>query len=116
VAVGTRGLAALEQLRAICLALPGTTEKLSHGTPAFFVNSRMFVQLWEDHHDDGQLALWCAAPPLAQETLVESEPRDFFRPPYVGHRGWLGVRLDRGIGWARVAQIVEGAHATAARA
>lgn len=105
---------ALERLREICRELPGVEERLSHGTPAFFARGRMFAQLWDDHHGDGQLALWCAAPPLAQETLVEAEPEVFFRPAYVGHRGWLGVRLDRDLDWSRVARIVIGAHATVA--
>ena len=106
---------ALERLRVVCLRLPGAEERLSHGTPAFFVRGRMFAQLWNDHHQDGRLALWCAAPPLAQETLLEREPYAFFRPPYVGHRGWLGVRLDRGLDWNRIERLVAGAHATVAR-
>jgi hypothetical protein len=107
--------AALDRLRALCEELPATEERLSHGTPAFFARGRMFVQLWDRHHDDGRLALWCAAPPLAQETLIESEPEAFFRPPYVGVRGWVGVRLDRGLEWERVARIVAGAHDTVSR-
>ena len=74
----------------------------------------MFAQLWDNHHEDGRLALWCAAPALAQETLVEAEPEVFFRPPYVGHRGWLGVRLDRDLDSARLRRIVRGAHASVA--
>ena len=103
---------ALERVRAVCRELPGVEERLSHGTPAFFARGRMFAQLWCDHHGDGRLALWCAAPALALETLVEAEPDAFFRPPYVGHRGWIGVRLDRGLDWERVARIVRGAHAS----
>lgn len=99
-------------MRAICSELPGVEERLSHGTPAFFARGRMFAQVWDDHHGDGRLALWCAAPPLAQETLVEAEPERFFRPPYVGPRGWLGVRLDHGVDWGRVRSILRGAHAT----
>lgn len=105
---------ALERVRAICRDLPGVEERSSHGTPAFFARGRMFAQLWADHHGDGRLALWCAAPPLAQETLTETEPETFFKPPYVGHRGWLGVRLDRGLDWEHVARIVVGAYAVVA--
>ena len=105
---------ALQRIRSICRELPGVDERLSHGTPAFFARGRMFAQLWDNHHSDGRLALWCAAPPLAQETLVEAEPDVYFRPAYVGHRGWLGVRLDRDPDWERVARIVRGAHATIA--
>ena len=46
-----------------------------------------------DHHDDGRLAIWCAAPEGVQAEMTETEPQRFFRPPYVGHRGWLGVQL-----------------------
>jgi hypothetical protein len=86
----------LGRVRAICLGFPETTERLSHGSPTFFVrDKKTFVMYLDDHHGDGRLALWCAAPPGVQEELVEEDPERFFRPPYVGHRGWLGVRIDR---------------------
>lgn len=76
------------------MALPGVTERLSHGAPAFFVG-KQFVMLWPHGHHDHEFAhLWCAAPPGAQDELVSTEPDRFFRPPYVGGRGWLGVRLE----------------------
>lgn len=76
------------------MALPGVTERLSHGAPAFYVG-KQFVMLWPHGHHDHEFAhLWCAAPPGAQDELVSTEPDRFFRPPYVGGRGWLGVRLD----------------------
>lgn len=84
----------LARVRAVCLALPQTTERLSHGGPAFFVRDRTcFVMFLDDHHADGHLAIWCAAPDGVQAEMVETEPERFFRPPYVGHRGWLGVEL-----------------------
>ena len=87
---------ALAQVRQICLALPEATERLSHGSPTFFVrDKKTFVMFVDDHHGDGILGIWCAAPPGVQEQLVDEEPERFFVPPYVGHRGWLGVRLDR---------------------
>jgi hypothetical protein len=94
----------LERLRAICLALPEVTERLSHGAPTWFVRGkRTFVTLWaQGHHGDQFPHLWCAAPPGAQADVVESEPERFFRPPYVGGRGWLGVRLDVAVDWGRV--------------
>ena len=100
----------VQRLRAICLALPGAEERLSHGTPTWFVGGRQFAQIWDDHHGDGTLALWCAAPVGAQEAMVEADPERFFRPAYVGHRGWLGVRLDRDLEWDEVAGIVGAAH------
>ena len=89
----------LPRLRALCLALPEVTEKVSHGEPTWFVR-KVFVT-YADHHHDDRVGFWCAAPPGAQEALVAARPDRFFRPPYVGGRGWLGVWLDddaRGLG------------------
>jgi hypothetical protein len=96
-----------ERVRAICTALPGVTERLSHGSPAFFA-PRQFVMLWpRGHHDHLFPHLWCAAPPGAQEQLVRSAPGRFFRPPYVGSRGWLGVRLDGEVDWEEIEALCE---------
>jgi hypothetical protein len=109
--------AVLERVRTICLALPETSERLSHGAPSFFVREkRCFLMVLDNHHDDGIFGLWCAAPPGHQELLVEANPDRFFRPPYVGHRGWLGVRLHDEIDWDELEGIVEDAFATVAPA
>ena len=101
----------LVRVRALCLALPEVTERLSHGSPTWFIrDKKTFVSYLDNHHDDGRLAIWCAAPDGVQATLVEQEPDRFFRPPYVGHRGWLGVRLDVDIDWDEMAGIVEDAY------
>jgi hypothetical protein len=105
----------LAGIRELCLSLPETTERLSHGAPTFFVrDKRAFVMVLTDHHGDGRFALWCAAPDGLQQTLVEGDPERFFVPPYVGHRGWLGVQLDCGLPWDDVAGIVEDAYAEVA--
>jgi hypothetical protein len=84
----------LTMVRAACLGLPETSERPSHGGPAFFIRDKVcFVMFLDDHHEDGRLAIWCAAPDGVQAELIETEPDRFFRPPYVGHRGWLGVHL-----------------------
>jgi hypothetical protein len=108
----------LSRLRAICSAFPEVTERPSHGTPTFFVRDRSaFVYAWIDgHHDHTFAHLWCAAPPGAQESLVAAAPERFFRPPYVGHRGWLGVRLDGRVDWGEVAELCEDAYRTVAPA
>ena len=100
---------AVEQVRRICLSLPEATEKLSHGSPTFFVK-KSFVMFHDDHHGDGRLAIWCAAPTGAQGLMVDAEPERFFVPPYVGHRGWLGVRLDVDVDWDEVEAIVTDAY------
>ncbi len=105
----------LTGLRKICLALPETSERLSHGAPTFFVREkRAFVMVLTNHHGDGRFAIWCAAPAGCQSMLVEAVPERFFVPPYVGHRGWLGLRLDVGLDWDEVAGIVEDAYAEVA--
>jgi hypothetical protein len=99
---------ALERVREHCLSLPDTSERLSHGSPAWFIGGKKtFVMYLDDHHGDGRLALWCAAPSGAQDGLVRGAPEHYFVPPYVGHRGWIGVRLDRGLAWEDVAGAIE---------
>ena len=107
----------LERLRGICLGLPEVEERLSHGAPTFFVRGkRPFVMVLTDHHGDGRFAIWCAAAAGMQAVLAEADPERFFVPPYVGHRGWLGVRLDRGIDWDELEGIAEDAYAEIAPA
>lgn len=96
---------ALLRVRAVATTLPEVTEKLSHGAPTFFVR-KSFVMFHDDHHGDGRLAVWCAAPAGAQALMVDSEPERFFVPPYVGHRGWLGLRLDVDVDWDEVREVV----------
>ena len=101
----------LVRLRAVCLALPEVTERLSHGAPTWFVRGKKTLATYVDnHHGDGRLAIWCPAPPGVQGALVTEEPDRFFAPAYVGHRGWLGVRLDRDLDWDEVAGIIEDAY------
>ena len=102
----------LTRLGKLALALPETSERRSHGAPTFFVREkRPFVMVLTDHHGDGRFAIWCAAPQGLQSMLVEADPERFFVPPYVGHRGWLGMRLDRALDWNELAGIVEDAYA-----
>jgi hypothetical protein len=96
-----------ERVRAVCLALPEVTETLSHGCPAFFA-TKQFVMLWPDgHHDNQSPLLWCAAAEGARGDHIGREPGRFFRPPYVGSRGWIGVRLDGAVDWTEIDDIVE---------
>jgi len=102
----------LEGVRRICTALPEVTERPSHGAPTWFVRGRAsFVTLWRHgHHQHDFPHLVCAAPPGVQEELVATEGDRFFRPPYVGSRGWLGLRLDVGLDWDEVAAVCEEAY------
>ncbi len=104
------------RVRAVCLGFPGATEKTSHGAPAFFAG-KQFVMLWPDgHHADLFPHLWCAAPPGAQATLMTAHPDRIFRPPYVGSRGWIGVRLDGDVDWDAVEMLCQEAFRTVAPA
>lgn len=85
----------LRRVRRICFALPETTEKLSHGEPTFFVRKKVFAMFSNNHHNDGHIAVWLPAPPGIQTMLIEGSPEKFYKPPYVGVRGWIGVQLDR---------------------
>jgi hypothetical protein len=107
--------ALFEQIRKSCLSFPGTSERESHGAPTFFLNEKKsFVQYRYNHHGDGRIALWCAAPSGIQAMLVESEPDVYFVPPYVGYLGWVGMRLDRHAAWSEITGMLENAYLTKA--
>ncbi|WP_232663696.1 MmcQ/YjbR family DNA-binding protein [Pseudonocardia sp. TRM90224] len=91
------------------MAMPEAEERVSHGEPTWFVR-KVFV-MYANHHHDDRLAFWCAAPPGSQEAMVSADPTRFFRPPYVGGRGWLGVYLDvPDVDWVEIAEIVTDAY------
>lgn len=106
----TEGKPLLAKLRRICLALPGAAEALNHGRPCFTVKDKTFVMFMDNHHRDGRIAIWCKAPPGDQADMVETDPERFFVPPYVGPRGWIGVRLDRRPSWKTIEAIVAESH------
>lgn len=83
----------LERVRRICLTLPEMTEKLSHGEPTFFVKNKVFVMFANNHHNDGRIAVWLPVPSGFQTDLIEANPGTYFKPPYVGIRGWIGIEL-----------------------
>jgi len=94
-AVQTADAPHLERVRRICLALPEATEKEAWRAPTFRIRNKLFAMYSLDHHNDGRISLWCHAPAGLQEVLVAAEPEKFFRPPYVGPSGWIGLMLDR---------------------
>lgn len=98
----------LKRVRKICLALPGATEKLSHGEPTFFVNKRVFAMCSNNHHHDGHIAVLIPAKAGEQEALVANFPKSYYRPPYVGIKGWVGIEL------SEVSDDELGAHLTEA--
>ena len=107
--------APLARLRAICLALPEANERVSHGEPTWFAGKGKVFAMFDDHHHGAtHLAVWLPAGLGAQEALIESDPERYFRPPYVGPSGWVGVVLDTRPDWAKVAWLVEQAYRTVA--
>ena len=101
----------LERTRAICMALPEVTERLSHGSPTWFIRGKKtFVTYVDHHHGVDWIALWVAAAPGVQGQLVDEEPERFFVPPYVGPRGWIGVRLDVDVDWDEIRGIATDAY------
>jgi hypothetical protein len=101
----------IERARKICLALPEANEKLSHGEPTWFAGTgKVFASIDDHHHGAPHCSLWLPLPPGVQETLVGSDPDRYFRPPYVGHKGWVGVVLDTRPDWRVVASLVEEAY------
>jgi predicted DNA-binding protein (MmcQ/YjbR family) len=105
------------RLRAICLALPEAVEKVSHGEPTWFAGAKgkVFAMLDDHHHGAEHLSVWLPAAPGAQAALIESDPKRFFRPPYVGSSGWVGVVLDARPDWGTVAWLVDRAYRQVAR-
>jgi hypothetical protein len=81
----------------MCAAMPSVSEKLSHGAPTFFVekDKDVFVMFTNNYHDDGHLAVWLPAPSGLQSALIEEASATYFKPPYVGSSGWIGIELGR---------------------
>ncbi|HTE36404.1 MAG TPA: MmcQ/YjbR family DNA-binding protein [Reyranella sp.] len=94
----------IDRLRAICLALPEAAEKQAWGDPTFRVRDKIFAM---EKHGDGRISLWCKAPPGSQAVLVGADAKRFFVPPYVGSKGWIGVRLDDKPDWDEVTALVK---------
>ena len=100
---------AVERLRRICLGLPGVTEKIAWGELTWRVG-KIFAQMDTHHHGSDHVAVWLAVPPGLQEALIAEDPERFFRPPYVGQKGWVGVRIDGRLDGDVLASVVRDAH------
>ncbi|SFL15101.1 MmcQ/YjbR family DNA-binding protein [Falsiroseomonas stagni] len=89
----------ITRLRRICLALPDAEEIETWETPTFRIRGKIFALVQDD-------AVWLKAPKGSQEILLEAAPDRFFRPPYLGHKGWVGMRLAGAVDWAEVTALV----------
>ncbi|MCC6230469.1 MAG: MmcQ/YjbR family DNA-binding protein [Phycisphaerales bacterium] len=85
----------LGRVRAIALAMPGASERKSHGEPTFFVGKRVFAMMSIDHHEDGRLAVVLPLADGEQERLLAENPKRYYYPAYVGPSGWIGIHLSR---------------------
>ena len=83
----------ISRVRRLCLAMPDTSEKLSHGEPTFFAAKRVFAMVANNHHNDGHVAVWIPAEPGVQAELIRLNPVRYYKPPYVGSSGWVGIEL-----------------------
>jgi predicted DNA-binding protein (MmcQ/YjbR family) len=98
----------LERLRAICMALPEAQEKISHGEPTWFAGKGKVFAMFDDHHHGADhVSVWLPAPRGAQGVLIANDPKRFWRPPYLGHRGWIAIALDTRPKWNLVADLVD---------
>ena len=110
--IAARDAPLVERLRKICLGLPEAGERLSHGEPTWFAGKgKVFAMLDNHHHGSRHLSVWLPQPRDGQETLIEADPERFFRPPYVGPSGWVGVVLDSKPDWKMVQRLVRDAFA-----
>lgn len=101
----------LAKIRKLALALPEVSERLSHGAPTFFIREKKTLcHFHDDHHGDGRLCIWVPAPVGVQADIVKAEPDRFFVPPYVGHRGWIGVHLNVDPDWHEIGGILDDAY------
>jgi hypothetical protein len=108
-AIGPQAI--VERLRKICLALPEANERVSHGEPTWFAGKgKVFAMLDNHHHGAAHVSVWLPQPDGVQQMLIDADPDRFFRPPYVGPSGWVGIVLDRKPDWASVAQLVRDAY------
>lgn len=113
----TKDAALTERLRKLCLALPEANERVSHGEPTWFAGKgKVFAMLDNHHHGSAHLGVWLPMPRGKQGALLESDPERFFKPPYVGPKGWIGVVLDTAPNWKHVDQLVRQAYAFVATA
>ena len=102
----------LDRVRAICLALPEVEERLSHGEPAWFIKKGRLFAMFADQHRDNRVAYWVACDHATQQAYIQAHPSQYFKPPYVGVKGWLGIYLDVEVDWAEAEAIIGEAHAS----
>jgi hypothetical protein len=105
----------LERVRPLVQALPAAEERSSRNTPVFWVKGRQFAMVVDDHHGEQCAGVWMKAADGLQADLVRSDPGRYFVPPYLGFRGWIGIRIDARADWKAIKALLQDAHAITAR-
>jgi predicted DNA-binding protein (MmcQ/YjbR family) len=100
----------IEKIRKTCMALPEATEQVAWGEPTWRIGGKLFAQFDDHHHGGAHVSVWLPAPDGAQAALIEAEPEHIWRPPYVGHKGWIAVKLDTDPPWSMVEALVAQAY------
>jgi hypothetical protein len=101
----------LARLTKICLALPHVEGECRASHATFRVRKKVFAYFLNDHHGDGIVSVCAKVLPGDNTALVSAQPARFYLPAYIGPRGWVALRLDRGaIDWKEVAELVAGSY------
>ena len=101
----------LTRLRKLALALPEAHEVEAWGEPTFRVRNKLFAMHASvgTHHTQGREAVWVKASRENQDLMIHAYPDRFFRPPYVGTSGWVGVYLDGAVDWQELGELLRDA-------
>ena len=110
----------LARVTRIYLTLPEATREVHGSHAGFFVRKKTFAYFLDNHHGDGMVAIACKVLPGDNTVLAAANPERFYLPAYIGSRGWVALRLDRGaigsdkdrgkIDWDEVAELISGSY------
>jgi len=91
----------------ICLAFPETTHEIHGSHVTYLAGKKKFAYYMDNHHGDGIVGIACKALPGDNARLIAADPDRYYMPAYVGPRGWVGLRLDRGkVDWEEVRELL----------
>ena len=102
----------LDRLRTLCLALPEAHEVEAWSEPTFRVKNKIFAMYADsdNHHGAGRPCVWMKSTHLIQDMLIHEDADRYFAPPYVGPKGWVGIRLDKRPNWTTIGELLHDAY------
>ena len=101
----------LTRVSAICLAFPEVSREICNSHATFRIGKKAVAYYLDNHHGDGIVAISCKVMPGENDKLIAANPERFYMPAYVGPRGWVALRLDRGqIDWEEVEELLKGSY------